>query len=183
MKIQKVPDGYTLRRNPSELVVSVVVLTVASLALLHTLANFTRSLPETLALLACCSLLYGAGIKALVRERRGRLTVTREGVYIGHKRTERETLLPWENVKDWGTAVVFREKRQSAYHPRTILFFSSTLHTAAENAVASTHSVELVKFDRETLEASGFLPFCRDCIAAAQGEAAPTERVQWQSVG
>jgi hypothetical protein len=43
--------------------------------------------------------------------------------------------------------------------------------------------MELVKFDREVLEQSGFLPYCRKHIAQAQGENSPTERDQWLTAG
>ncbi len=183
MKIEKTPEGFTLRHAPSETVVSAIVLAVATLALILTLSDTSRYLPETLLMLAGCALLYAAGIKALVRERRCRLTVTKEGIRVRNKRAGENDLLRWEDVKDWGTAVVLHKGRSGLYHPRVLLFFSDIPRATAEDASTCPHILELVKFDRETLEQSGVLPFCRERLAAAQGDKAPAERDQWLTAG
>ena len=183
MKIEKNPEGFTLRHAPSETVVSSIVLVVATLALILTLSDTSRYLPETLIMLAGCALLYAAGIKAVIRERRCRLTVTKEGIRVRNKRAGEHELLRWEDVKDWGTAVVLHKGRYSLYHPRVLLFFSDMPRTTAEDASTCPHIIELVKFDREALEESGVLPYCREHLSAAQGANAPTERDQWLTAG
>ncbi len=183
MKIEKNQEGFTLRHAPSETVVSSVVLIVATLGLIFTLSDLSRYLPETLILLAGCALLYAAGIKAVIRERRCRLTITKEGIRVRNKRAGEQELLRWEDVMDWGTAVVLHKGRYSLYHPRVLLFFSSIPRATAEDASTCPHIMELVKFDREALEESGVLPYCRERLAAAQGDHAPAERDRWLTAG
>ena len=86
MKIEKTPEGFTLRHAPSETVVSSMVLVIATLGLILALSDTSRYLPETLLMLAGCALLYAAGIKAVIRERRCRLTVTPEGIRVRNMR-------------------------------------------------------------------------------------------------
>ena len=183
MKIEKTPEGFTLRHAPSETVVSSIVLVIATLGLIFTLSDPSRYLPETLLMLAGCALLYAAGIKAVIRERRCRLTVTKEGIRVRNKRAGEHELLRWEDVKDWGTAVVLHKGRYGLYHPRVLLFFSDIPRATAEDACTSPHIIELVKFDREALEESGVLPYCREHLTAAQGDQAPAERDQWMTAG
>ena len=183
MKIEKNPEGFTLRHAPSETVVSSIVLVIATLGLILALSDTSRYLPETLLMLAGCALLYAAGIKAVIRERRCRLTVTKEGIRVRNKRAGEHELLRWEDVKDWGTAVVLHKGRHGLYHPRVLLFFSDLPRATAEDASTCPHIIELVKFDREALEESGVLPYCRERLAAAQGDHAPAERDQWLTAG
>lgn len=183
MKIERNQEGFTLRHAPSETVVSSIVLAVATLGLILTLSEPSRYLPETLLMLAGCTLLYAAGIKAILRERRCRLTVTSEGVRVRNRRANEQELLRWEDVKDWGTAVVLHKGRHGLYHPRVLLFFSDIPRATAEDASACPHIIELVKFDREALEEAGFLPYCREHLAAAQGDNTPAERDQWLTAG
>lgn len=183
MKIEKNPEGFTLRHAPSETVVSSTVLAVATLALILTLSDLSRYLPETLLQLAGCALLYTAGIKAIIRERRCRLTLTPEGICVRKKRAGEHELLRWEEVRDWGTAVVLHKGRYSLYHPRVLLFFSDIPRATAEDASTCPHVIELVKFDREALEEAGVLPYCRERLTAAHGVDAPAERDQWLTAG
>ena len=183
MKIEKTPEGFTLRHAPSETVVSSIVQVNATLGLIFTLSDPSRYLPETLILLAGCALLYVAGIKAVIRERRCRLTVTKEGIRVRNKRAGEHELLRWEDVKDWGTAVVLHKGRYGLYHPRVLLFFSDIPRATAEDASTCPHIIELVKFDREALEEAGVLPYCREHLTAAQGDEAPAERDQWLTAG
>ena len=183
IKIEKNPEGFTLRHAPSETVVSSIVLVIATLGLIFTLSDPSRYLPETLILLAGCALLYAAGIKAVIRERRCRLSVTPEGIRVRNKRAGEQELLPWENVKDWGTAVVLHKGSHGLYHPRVLLFFSDLPRAPAEDASPSPQNIELVKFAREALEESGVLPYCREHLTAAQGDQAPAERDQWLTAG
>jgi hypothetical protein len=92
-------------------------------------------------------------------------------------------LLRWEDVKDWGTAVVLHKGRYGLYHPRVLFFFSDIPRATAEDASTCPHIIELVKFDREALEESGVLPYCREHLTAAQGDEAPAERDQWLTAG
>ena len=179
MKIDQTPNGYILRHAPSETVISSVILVAATLGLILTLSDLSRYFPETLLMLAGCALLYAAGLKAIIRERRCRLTVTSEGICVHNKRAREDELLRWADVKDWGTVVVLHKGRYSLYHPRTLLFFSNVPRVTAEDASTCSHIIELVKFDREVLEESGFLSYCRTHIAASQGDSAPAERDRW----
>ena len=183
MKIEKRDTGYTLRHAPSETVVSSMVLVVATLALILALSDTSLYLLETLILLAGCALLYTAGIKAVIRERRCRLSVTPEGIRVRNKRAGEAELLRWEDVRDWGTAVVLHKGRHGLYHPRVLLFFSDIPRVTAEDASTCPHIIELVKFDREVLEEAGVLPYCRERLAFAQGDNAPAERDQWLTAG
>lgn len=183
MRIEKQDRGYTLRYAPSDSAASVVILALAALALFLVFAEPDWTFFETAMLLVGCGLFATVGIQGLIRERRNRLTVTNEGIRAYNRRTRGDELLRWEDIRDWGTAVLLHKGRHGLYHPRVLLFFSDILRATAEDASTCSHIIELMKFDREALEESGFLPYCRECLISAQGDNAPTERDQWLTAG
>lgn len=105
MKIDQTPNGYILRHAPSETVISSVILVAATLGLILTLSDLSRYFPETLLMLAGCALLYAAGLKAIIRERRCRLTVTSEGIRVHNKRAREDELLRWAEVKPSSSSI------------------------------------------------------------------------------
>lgn len=176
MKIQKnKTEGYTLRSAPSEATVAVVVLIMATGALLLVLTDLTRPLLETVAALIGCALLYAAAVVALVREYRRRLIITRDGVMAYDKAHRRRVLLSWANVCEWGIATVSKRGGDHPDRPHTVLYFSPTPTPTPkdETLLRLPHTMELVKFEEEALKREGVWAYCEACVMEAQEEARP----------
>lgn len=176
MKIQKnKTEGYTLRSAPSEAAVAVIVLIMATGALLLLLTDLTRPLLETVAALMGCALLYAAGAVALVKEHRRRLIITEEGVLAYDKFRRRRVRLPWADVREWGVATVSKRGKDHPDRPHTVLYFSPTPTPTPkdETLLRLPHTMKLVKFEEEDLKREGVWAYCEARVTVPKDGAPP----------